>query len=171
LLWSRISAIFFRLGRKKNWLFCFAANFIIKFIAQLFVKIAIFRNWFGENLATSRYRKKSLTGTWDRCYDHNFLRFLTIFGEKIGVFLKNQCYDQIFKKLALFSVKNANFLTNFSAKIFKKSYHRSLPTCDAKTFWIDRFLNFAASVRVTLFPRLQKFIKQEKNNLFFLDHL
>jgi hypothetical protein len=22
----------------------------------------------------------------DRCYDHNFLRFLTIFGEKIGVF-------------------------------------------------------------------------------------
>jgi hypothetical protein len=32
----------------------------------------------------------------DRCYDHNFLRFLTIFGEKIGVFLKNQCYDQNF---------------------------------------------------------------------------
>jgi hypothetical protein len=30
------------------------------------------------------------------CYDHNFLQFLTIFGEKIGVFLKNQCYDQIF---------------------------------------------------------------------------
>jgi hypothetical protein len=33
---------------------------------------------------------------WGRCYDHNFLRFSTIFGEKIGVFLKNQCYDQIF---------------------------------------------------------------------------
>jgi ankyrin repeat protein len=31
-----------------------------------------------------------------RCYDNNFLRFLTIFGEKIGVFLKNQCYDQNF---------------------------------------------------------------------------
>jgi hypothetical protein len=31
-----------------------------------------------------------------RCYDHNFMRFLTIFGEKIGVFLKNQCYDQNF---------------------------------------------------------------------------
>jgi hypothetical protein len=31
--------------------------------------------------------------TWGRCYDHNFLRFLTFFGEKIGVFLK-QCYDQ-----------------------------------------------------------------------------
>jgi hypothetical protein len=34
--------------------------------------------------------------TRDRCYDHNFQRFSTIFGEKIGVFLKNQCYDQNF---------------------------------------------------------------------------
>jgi hypothetical protein len=32
----------------------------------------------------------------DRCYDHNFWRFLTIFGKKIGVFLKNRCYDQHF---------------------------------------------------------------------------
>jgi hypothetical protein len=31
-----------------------------------------------------------------RCYDHNFLRFFPIFGEKIGVFLKYQCYDQLF---------------------------------------------------------------------------
>jgi hypothetical protein len=37
--------------------------------------------------------KISLNG---RCYDHNFLRFLTIFGEKIGVFLINQSYDQFF---------------------------------------------------------------------------
>jgi hypothetical protein len=34
--------------------------------------------------------------TWNRRYDHNFRRFSTIFGEKIGVFLKKQCYDQIF---------------------------------------------------------------------------
>jgi hypothetical protein len=33
---------------------------------------------------------------WGRCYDHNYLRFLPIFGEKIGVFLKNHCYDPIF---------------------------------------------------------------------------
>jgi hypothetical protein len=33
---------------------------------------------------------------WGGCYDHNFLRFLPIFGKKIGVFLKNQCYDQNF---------------------------------------------------------------------------
>jgi hypothetical protein len=54
-----------------------------------------------------------------RCYDHNFLQFFTIFGEKIGVFLKYQCYDQLFQNLALFGVKNANFLLNFLAKIFK----------------------------------------------------
>jgi hypothetical protein len=35
-------------------------------------------------------------GSSGQCYDHNFLRFLPIFGEKIGVFLKNQCYDPIF---------------------------------------------------------------------------
>jgi hypothetical protein len=35
-------------------------------------------------------------GPRGRCYDHNFLRFLPICGEKIGVFLKNQCYDQNF---------------------------------------------------------------------------
>jgi hypothetical protein len=37
------------------------------------------------------------TGTGvDVTYDHNFQRFLPIFGEKFGVFLTNQCYDQIF---------------------------------------------------------------------------
>jgi hypothetical protein len=29
------------------------------------------------------------TPTWGRCYDYNFLRFLPIFGERIGVFLRN----------------------------------------------------------------------------------
>jgi hypothetical protein len=38
----------------------------------------------------------SVTG--GRCYDHNFLLFFLIFGEKIGVFLKNQCYDHNFCK-------------------------------------------------------------------------
>jgi hypothetical protein len=54
--------------------------------------------------------------TRGRRYDHNFLRFLIIFDEKIGVFLKNQCYDHLFEKISLVRVKNANFL----AKIFKK---------------------------------------------------
>jgi hypothetical protein len=33
---------------------------------------------------------------WGRCYDHNFQRFLPIFGEKFGAVLKKQCYDQNF---------------------------------------------------------------------------
>jgi hypothetical protein len=51
--------------------------------------------------------------TRGRCYDRNFLRLSPTFGEKIGVFLKNQCYDNFLKKLALFWVKNANFLAEF----------------------------------------------------------
>jgi hypothetical protein len=55
-----------------------------------------------------------------RCYDHNFLRFLTIFCEKNGFFLKNQCYDQFFQNLALFWVKNANIFADFFGEnIFK----------------------------------------------------
>jgi hypothetical protein len=33
-----------------------------------------------------------------RRFDHDFLRFLPTFGEKIGVMLKNLCCDQIFAK-------------------------------------------------------------------------
>jgi hypothetical protein len=29
-----------------------------------------------------------------RSYDHNFMQFLPIFGENIGVFLNNQCFFQ-----------------------------------------------------------------------------
>jgi hypothetical protein len=49
-----------------------------------------------------------------RCYDHNFLRFFPIFGEKIGVFLKYQSYDQLFSKFSfVLSRKNANFFAKF----------------------------------------------------------
>jgi hypothetical protein len=34
-----------------------------------------------------RHALKNSDHSRDRCYDHNFLRFSTIFGEKIGVFL------------------------------------------------------------------------------------
>jgi hypothetical protein len=72
-------------------------------------------------LAIFYCQKIGCRNTWDRCYDHNFLRFVTNFVEKIGVFFKNQCYDQIFLISFVFSQKNANFLPNFSAKIFKIS--------------------------------------------------
>jgi hypothetical protein len=52
----------------------------------------------------------------------NFPRFLTIFREKIGVFLKNQCYDKIFCIIWLcLESKTPFFPPNFSAKIFLKS--------------------------------------------------
>jgi hypothetical protein len=57
-----------------------------------------------------------------RCYDHNFLRFLSIFGEKIGVFLKNQCYDQNF---AYLSQKSQLFRWLFRRKYFKN--HNIVP--------------------------------------------
>jgi hypothetical protein len=41
-----------------------------------------------------RFFHKRIRG---RCYDHNFQQFILIFGEKNGVFVKNQCYDQHFK--------------------------------------------------------------------------
>jgi hypothetical protein len=35
-------------------------------------------------------------GAWGRCNDHNFMRFLPIFGEKIGVFFKKNNVMKIF---------------------------------------------------------------------------
>jgi hypothetical protein len=58
--------------------------------------------------------------SWGRCYDHNFLRFLPIFGEKIGFFLKIQCYDKKFAQFSfVLSQKRQFFRRFFSAKIFR----------------------------------------------------
>jgi hypothetical protein len=55
-----------------------------------------------------------------RCYDHNFERFLPIFGEKIGIFLKNHRCDHIFAKVAAVCAKNAKiFAKIFGENIFK----------------------------------------------------
>jgi hypothetical protein len=53
-----------------------------------------------------------------RCYDHNFLRFSTIFVEKIGVFSKTNVMINIWHNLALFLVKNANFFAEFFGENF-----------------------------------------------------
>jgi hypothetical protein len=42
----------------------------------------------GFDLTTHSSARRLDHATRGRCYDHNFLRFSTIFGEKIGVFLK-----------------------------------------------------------------------------------
>jgi hypothetical protein len=53
--------------------------------------------------------------TRGQCYDNYFRRFLPIFCEKNGVFLKNQRYDHFFfQKLAVVWAKNVNIF----AKIF-----------------------------------------------------
>jgi hypothetical protein len=44
--------------------------------------------------------------------DLNLMHFLVIFGKKIGVFLKNQSYDQIFALLSFVLSKNAIFGKN-----------------------------------------------------------
>jgi hypothetical protein len=51
---------------------------------------------------------------WGRCYDHNFLRVLPIFGEKVGVFLKkNNVMIKILHNLALFGVEKRQFFAIF----------------------------------------------------------
>jgi hypothetical protein len=57
--------------------------------------------------------------TRGRCYDHNFLRFFPIFGEKISVFLKYQCYDQLFSKFSFVLSQKRQFFAIFLPKIFK----------------------------------------------------
>jgi hypothetical protein len=55
-----------------------------------------------------------------RCYEHNFLRFLPIFGKKLASFSKTNVIIKILHNLALFGVKNANFFAIvFGENIFK----------------------------------------------------
>jgi hypothetical protein len=54
--------------------------------------------------------------TRGQCYDHNFLRFLTVFAEKMAFSLKNNVMIKFLHNLALFRVKNANFFAEFFGK-------------------------------------------------------
>jgi hypothetical protein len=64
---------------------------------------------------------------WGRCYDHNFLRFSPIFGEKIGAFLKNHCYDQVFRKTSFSLSKKRQYFR----QIFRRKYltNRNIGSC------------------------------------------
>jgi hypothetical protein len=59
--------------------------------------------------------------SWDRCYEHNFRRFLTIFGKKCRFFSKTNVMVNFLQKLAVVWSKNAKFFSSFLAKIFLKS--------------------------------------------------
>jgi hypothetical protein len=52
------------------------------------------------------------------CYEHNFLRFLPIFGEKIGVIIRKQCFDPIFEKTAVVWAKKPLYRQTFRRKYF-----------------------------------------------------
>jgi hypothetical protein len=55
---------------------------------------------------------------WPRRYDHNFMRFSSISGEKIGAFLRNQCYDPIFATISSILYQKRKFCR----QIFRRKY-------------------------------------------------
>jgi hypothetical protein len=71
------------------------------------------------NENTSRLSKRSRQWIGGRCYDHNFLRFLPIFDEKMAFFSKSNVMIKNWHNIALFVVKNANFVAFFWRKYFK----------------------------------------------------
>jgi hypothetical protein len=80
----------------------------------------------GRNVLTYTLPRDKLSGdemsenetSGGRCYHHNFLRFFPIFGEKIGVFHKYQCYDQLFSKFSFVLSQKRRFFR----KIFRRKY-------------------------------------------------
>jgi hypothetical protein len=63
-----------------------------------------------------------ISGGWG--YDHNFLRFLPIFGEKIGVFSQKQMLWSIFfKKLAVVWAKNCEFFRKIFCRKYLKNHN------------------------------------------------
>jgi hypothetical protein len=62
--------------------------------------------------------------TRGRCYDHNCLQYLPIFGEQIGVFSKTNVMIHVLHNLALFWAKNdwtneRQFCRNFATHYFR----------------------------------------------------
>jgi hypothetical protein len=66
-----------------------------------------------RSIFTPRDTQLGLVLIWGRCYDHNLLQMSQIIGEKIGVFLKYQCYEQFFSKFSFVLSQNVNFFANF----------------------------------------------------------
>jgi hypothetical protein len=58
------------------------------------------------------------TGLWGRRYDHNFLRFSTIFGEKFGALSPKPMFDQLKKTSAVY-IKMPFFAKKNWRKYFK----------------------------------------------------
>jgi hypothetical protein len=81
-----------------------------------FINVNAVRRYFWSKIVGGIFH---IPESWGRCYDHNFLRFFPIFGQKIAVLFKNQCYDQNFAYFSfVLKSKTPIFLLNFLAKIF-----------------------------------------------------
>jgi hypothetical protein len=92
-----------------------------------------------------------------KCYDQNFLRFPRIFGEKIGVFLENQCY--VSNTCSILCPK-FNFFDNFLGEIFLKipnigpgfKFSETLPPNHCNVWW-EKFLLFQLDMFLQLLER------------------
>jgi hypothetical protein len=73
------------------------------------------------NILKQRKILSALCWIKGQCYNHNFKRFSPIYGEKIGVFLENQCFDPFFAWTSSFLNKNANFFR----QLFWRKYFRN----------------------------------------------
>jgi hypothetical protein len=58
-----------------------------------------------------------------RCYDHNFLRFLPIFCEKLAFFSKTNVNVTIFAETSSSWSKNANFFAKFFGENILKNHN------------------------------------------------
>jgi hypothetical protein len=67
--------------------------------------------------AFERKQLQEVTFSWGRSYDHNYLRFLSTFGEKKVFFSKTSVtYDQLFSKACSSLSKNCIFFAKFLSK-------------------------------------------------------
>jgi hypothetical protein len=124
---------FCQFAMKKNWHFSQKPNVMITFLQKLAIvweKTPIFRQLFWRI-----YFKKFKTSVPDwtnfcllgRCYDHNFLRFLTNFRwKKLAFFSKTNVLITFLQKLAIILVKNGNFSPIFFGECILK-FKTSVP--------------------------------------------
>jgi hypothetical protein len=71
------------------------------------------------SVQNSKLVQLTLNVTRGRCYDHNFQRFLPIFGENIAIFLENQRDYHFLPELAVLCLKTLIFRQFFGENILK----------------------------------------------------
>jgi hypothetical protein len=93
----------------------------------------------------------------DRCYDHNFLPLLTIFGEKNWRFSQKPMI-KCFHNSALFWVKNANFF----AEVFGENI-----TLESTDFWIQSYDHELQRSVVKIYNSTKSLARFKNKNIFY----